>query len=421
MTTPLVFISYSHQDEVWKDRLVTHLSVLEEEGFLRTWNDRRIGAGEEWFEEIRQAMAEACVAVVLVSASSLSSKFIRHEELPRLFERRAAEGVSVFPVILKECLWTELPWLAKLQARPRDGKPLADFRPARRDTELAKIAREILEIVRKRAKPEPMTIASPGPVTAGPRLLALHQLPTPPRDFVGRVYDLRDLRMDIGKQGSRVLIGLFGMGGRGKTTLALKLAEELAPSYPDAQIYLDLKGVSAKPLSATEAMAHVIRTFHPEARLPHEAAAVAGLYRETLHGKRVLLLMDNAATKGQIEPLAPPEGCALLVTSRFRFSLAGLFLKDLQRLAIAREISDRAGEARASWNLGLALDAEDPARGAELMQVKVDYDREICHPDAEKKAARLKALRARIAGTEQAPAPRKRHAKGSKAPEKRAR
>ena len=63
MTAPTIFISYSHKDEVWKDRLLDHLGGLEEEGFLKVWNDRNIGAGDEWFEEIRNAMDAAQVAV----------------------------------------------------------------------------------------------------------------------------------------------------------------------------------------------------------------------------------------------------------------------------------------------------------------------------------------------------------------------
>ena len=54
MPGPSVFISYSHKDEVWKDRLATHLGVLQREGLLDTWDDRRIGAGDDWHEEIQQ-------------------------------------------------------------------------------------------------------------------------------------------------------------------------------------------------------------------------------------------------------------------------------------------------------------------------------------------------------------------------------
>jgi len=68
-------------------------------------------------------------------------------------------------------------------------------------------------------------------------------------------------------------------------------------------------------------------------------------------------------------------------------------------LVITREIGDRAGEVRASWNLGLALEGEgDLAGAAAAMQVCVDYEREIGHPDAEKHAARLAELRARLKG-----------------------
>ena len=66
-----------------------------------------------------------------------------------------------------------------------------------------------------------------------------------------------------------------------------------------------------------------------------------------------------------------------------------------QALEIDREIGDRRGEAFDSWNLGLLYEESDPARAAELMQVCVDYEREIGHPDAEEDAERVVAVRAR--------------------------
>jgi tetratricopeptide (TPR) repeat protein len=162
-------------------------------------------------------------------------------------------------------------------------------------------------------------------------LTPLFQLPPPPADFTGRAAELAELRAAIEKGGVHIS-GLQGQGGVGKTALALKLAAELAPNYPDAQIYLDLKGVSEKPLTAAEAMSHVLRTFHPEAKLPEKEEDLRAQYLSVLHDKRALLLMDNAKDGSQVKPLIPRAGCALLVTSRLHFALPGLRAKNLETL-----------------------------------------------------------------------------------------
>ena len=179
---------------------------------------------------------------------------------------------------------------------------------------------------------------------------ALHQIPAPPGDFTGREAELQELLSAI-ERGGVTISGLQGMGGIGKTVLAFKLAELLEDRYPDAQIYLDLHGASEQqPLSSADAMAHVVRSFEPAAQLPSEEAGLAPLYQSTLHGKRVLLLMDNASGADQVEPLIPPAGCALLVTSRQRFTLPGLSARDLETLppddarALLLAISPRTGE-----------------------------------------------------------------------------
>jgi tetratricopeptide (TPR) repeat protein len=159
---------------------------------------------------------------------------------------------------------------------------------------------------------------------------ALHQLPWPSADFVGRKKEIKEL-LKAHKSGITIL-GLQGLGGIGKTALALKLAEQLTTSYPDAQFYLDLKGVSKEPLSSAQAMAHIIYSHHPEAKLPDDESHLRAIYYSLLEGKKAILLMDNAANAEQIKPLIPPAGSIMLVTSRNHFTLSGYFIKDLDAL-----------------------------------------------------------------------------------------
>jgi tetratricopeptide (TPR) repeat protein len=152
---------------------------------------------------------------------------------------------------------------------------------------------------------------------------ALHSLPPPPRDFIGRTAEIDDLTAHL-SAGTRVG-GLSGKGGIGKTALALVVADRLAAHYPDAQIFLDLQGTAAKPLAPADAMAQVICAFEPTSDLRQVAERdLAARYRSLLHGKRVLLLLDNAHSAAQVKPLLPPPSCAALVTSRRHFQLPGL-------------------------------------------------------------------------------------------------
>ena len=153
MTAPTVFISYSHRDEIWKDRLLTQLGVLQQQSILALWHDRRIGAGADWYQEICQAMEAADVAVLLISADFLTSPFILQEEVARLMTRRQQEGLPIVPILVRPCPWKQVPWLARMQLRPIDARPLAAGNDYQIETELTAIAEEIAALIR-RATPE---------------------------------------------------------------------------------------------------------------------------------------------------------------------------------------------------------------------------------------------------------------------------
>ena len=151
MAAPLkVFISYSHKDEEFKDELVTMLAGLQRRGVIDAWQDRRIEAGDEWYQEIQDAMNDCGLAILLVSANFIASSFIQDEELTRLLQRRIEEGLRVVPIIVKPCMWQSEPVIKDIQALPRDGKPVITFSKdtGARDQVWTDIAKEI----EKRAK-----------------------------------------------------------------------------------------------------------------------------------------------------------------------------------------------------------------------------------------------------------------------------
>lgn len=149
---PKVFISYSHRDEEWKDRLVCHLSVLQKQGLVHLWDDRRIGAGDAWHDEIVEAMESSSVAVLLVSANFLTSKFILEVEVPRLLARRDREGIRIVPVVIKPCAWKQVEWLQRLNLYPADGRPLSAGGEHEVDSLLTDLASTILEQSRQAPK-----------------------------------------------------------------------------------------------------------------------------------------------------------------------------------------------------------------------------------------------------------------------------
>jgi tetratricopeptide (TPR) repeat protein len=142
-----VFISYSHKDKKWKDRVVKHLGVLEKEDQLTVWDDRQITGGDDWLLEIEQAITTCKVALLLISADFLNSAFILRKEVPKLLELRVSEGIRIIPIIIWDCPWRNVSWLNGSQARPTDGIPLSSFKKARAETALRSLAEEVLHLI----------------------------------------------------------------------------------------------------------------------------------------------------------------------------------------------------------------------------------------------------------------------------------
>ncbi|MFC5661766.1 BTAD domain-containing putative transcriptional regulator [Kitasatospora misakiensis] len=151
-------------------------------------------------------------------------------------------------------------------------------------------------------------------------LLVPDQLPSAVADFTGRSAEVEALRAALREPGCVPVAAVAGMGGVGKTALAVHVAHGLAGEFPDGRLHLDLHGTDGRPTRPEEALAVFLRSFGVVGEaIPTGLAERAARYRSLLSGRRVLVLLDNARDAEQVRPLLPGSpGCAVLVTGRTR-------------------------------------------------------------------------------------------------------
>jgi tetratricopeptide (TPR) repeat protein len=298
---PAVFVSYSHQDERWKDRLVQQLRVLEPEGVLEVWDDRRISPGNDWLPEIEQAMGRAVAAVLLISADFLTSEFIQGQEVPRLLERRRSEGLLVLPVIVRPCDWRGVEWLAKINCWPMDGRALSTLPKAKADQYFAELVAEIRGLFKGSGKRVPPR----GEETPAPHL-DIGRLPTSGPLFVGRDAELARLDAAWENPGVHVLT-FVAFGGVGKSTLVGRWIDSMSNiGWKGARRVFDWsfysQGTEERVTSADRFLDSALRFFgdpDPKAGAPRDRGLrLAELVRK----EKTLLVLDG------VEPLQHPPG-----------------------------------------------------------------------------------------------------------------
>ncbi len=217
----------------------------------------------------------------------------------------------------------------------RQADALAAFRDARRHLReelgvepgapLQRLHQQILAADPKLSATAAAEVTTGAGATTGPQRPLPAQLPHRIPDFTGRDAELDRLDVllahDRGDTGTTVVIAaIAGTAGVGKTALAVHWAHRVRDRFPDGQLYVNLRGFD--PTGAAMKPAEAIRWFLdafgviPQ-QIPASLEAQTALYRSLLSGRRVLVLLDNAADEDQVRPLLPGSpGCLVIVTSR---------------------------------------------------------------------------------------------------------
>ena len=153
----------------------------------------------------------------------------------------------------------------------------------------------------------------------------LHQLPAQLADFTGRQEELERVMalLQIATSSGKTALSIItGMAGVGKSALAIQVAHQLKHDFPDAQLYINLRGSESQSLEPSEVLAGFLRAWGiDDQSMPENLTERAKLYRSFLSGKRALVILDNAHDSAQVRPLLPDSAaCAVLVTSRKRLA-----------------------------------------------------------------------------------------------------
>jgi formylglycine-generating enzyme required for sulfatase activity len=166
-----LFISYSHADREWVERLQTMIRPLVRSHGLRLWDDSQIPPGAKWREEIETALAAAKVALLLVSSDFLASEFVTNSELPQLLTAAEEEGLRILWVPVRPSLVKRTP-ISAYQALGDPGRPLARMDPVEQEEALVEIALAIEQALAPHQNSPSAAAKTPGDSAGRPRQAA---------------------------------------------------------------------------------------------------------------------------------------------------------------------------------------------------------------------------------------------------------
>lgn len=229
MTAPsspvAVFLSYAHEDEQWRDKLTTHLRLLQRQGLISVWYDRLLVPGTDWSKTIDQRLEQASLILLLVSANFLASDYCYEVEMQRALQLHTLGRARVIPIAVRPADWRGAPF-AHLQALPTDARPLSTW-----DNEDSALV-DVVAGLRRALEDLAFSPASPVRRSLPP----IWMIPYPRNlFFLGREPILEQLHAHLHRDQTAALSqspsAISGLGGIGKTQIAIEYAYRYHQEY----------------------------------------------------------------------------------------------------------------------------------------------------------------------------------------------
>jgi WD40 repeat protein len=292
----LVFVSYSHLDTPYRDKLKVFLKPWMRRG-VQYWADDYIKVGERWERSIDVAIGRARVGVLLVSPQFLASDFIFEKELPPLCEAHDGKQLTLVCIAVSSSAYRAA-GLGVYQFSHPPERPLDAMSDAEQNATLVAIAEKIAAEFEDRLRPVPVLVnvarsAEPLVQPASGTLGALHGVPDLPRHYLERSTELESLRLAL-LEGSSIalgIVGIRGLGGIGKSVLATALAQdaEVRRAFPDGVFFVTF-GQTPELTRLQNALAAQLGVADTEFTQPYQGR---DSLRELFKAKACLLVLDD--------------------------------------------------------------------------------------------------------------------------------
>lgn len=320
-----IFVSYSHRGNgpKWKEALLRALHVFEQHHLLDVWQDGKIRVSRYWDDDIKQAMSNARLAVVLLTPEALDPRstadpnYILETEFPFLRDRQQRDKLPVFPVVCEDCNWRAHDWLRATQA-PNESNPLSQLTEAAQDRTFRQLATDIAgelsrvalaaftspsplggERVGVRGESDTKTYLDKFPLTRGPGLRE--------EKLIGRQQELALLDLAFA-QPHTAIVSLVAWGGVGKTMLVQHWLQRLQRKgwFGAQRVYawsFYSQGTKEdRQASEDTFLAHALKWFGVECEPTRAPTEKGRLIADAIARERTLFILDG------IEPLQYPPG-----------------------------------------------------------------------------------------------------------------